>query len=173
VNSGPTWGMPVTGVSDALSSFVVVVRGVAPKMFRRNVDRLNDVIEQRTGERRDPSVGQDEVLRQSRHRGEVATGQLVEQRDAIRVLVAKIGNPHPTRGGLGVELRQQPIDVSDHVHWRLGNQATDRVVEHRGLVWRQESVNNGHLAPGHRCQWAARAGSLVAGHVLSMTLLWG
>jgi hypothetical protein len=158
-------------VSDRLSGLVVVVHGVAPNIFRRSVDRLNDVIEEHTDEGRDLRVGHDEALLQSRHRGEVAAGQLVEQRGAIGVLIAKIGNPHPTRGGLGVELRQQPIDVSDHVHWRLGNQATDRVVEHRGLVWRQESVNNGHLAPGHRRQWAAGAGSLVAGHVLSMTLL--
>ncbi len=88
-------------MSDRLSGLVVVVRGVAPNIFRRSVDRLNDVVEQQTDEMRDLSVGHDEVLSQSRHRGEVAASQLVEQRDAIGVLVAKVGNPHTTRDRLG------------------------------------------------------------------------
>ena len=54
-------------------------------------------------------------MAQRRHRGEVAAGLLVEHRDAVGVLVAKVGNPHTTREGLGVEQRQQPVHVGDHV----------------------------------------------------------
>ena len=95
--------MPASGVSDSVSSFVVAVRGVALKIFRRNVDRLDDVVEQQTRKGCQLTLGQDELLAQSRHRGEIAAGQLVEKRDAAAVLVAKLGDPHPTCGGLGVE----------------------------------------------------------------------
>ena len=148
-----------------LSGLVVVVRGVAPNIFRRSVDRLNHVIEQQTDEMRDLSVGHDEVLLQSRHRGEVAASQLVEQPDATGVLVAKVGNPHTTRDRLGVEPRQQPVYIGDDAPPREveltraafcpGKQVVCGGVEHRSLVRREESVSRGYLAPGYRCRRAA------------------
>jgi hypothetical protein len=131
-------------VSDRLSGLVLVVHGVAPSIFRRSVDRLNDVIEEHTDEGRDLRVGHDEALLQSRHRGEVAAGQLVVQRDAIGELVAKVGKPHTPRGGLGVEPRQQPVYIADYprprkveptrVATRPGKQVFGDGIEHRSLV---------------------------------------
>jgi hypothetical protein len=58
-------------------------------------------------------------LLQLRHRGEVATSQSVEQRDAFGVLIAKVGDPYTTREGLGVEQRQQSVHVGDQAHPQL------------------------------------------------------
>ena len=127
-------------MSDRLSGLVVVVHGVAPNIFRRSVDRLNDVIEEHTDEGRDLCVGYEEGLSQPRHRGEVTASQLVEQRDAIGELVAKVGNPHTMREGLGVEPRSQlvyprPRKVEPtRAAVRLGKQVVGDGGEHRSLV---------------------------------------
>ena len=65
--------------------------------------RFGDVCTEQIGERYQLAVGQDEVLTQRRHRGEVAAGVLVEKSDTVDVLVPKRDDP----------LVQRPCGVRD------------------------------------------------------------
>ena len=94
--------------------------------------------EQQTRKGLPADLGQNELLAQRRHRGEIAAGQLVEKSDAAAVLVAKLGDPQSQCEGPGVEHRQQAVNISNdelrRVRLRVGIQMAGGRVEDGGLM---------------------------------------